>query len=310
MPNSESKQVETQNCQNCETEFKGNFCPNCGQSVKEFQRPVKFLIVDFMGNMFAFDTRFWKTLIAVLFKPGKLENDFVKGHRVKYMPPFRFYLFISFIFFLLLNIYTSRMMESDDIKNALSLIDENQSNEAIMKADSLLNTELKDVALPDSVQSPSEFLKKAPKDELQMAKLKFLKEHPEIFLEKFLARLSWAMFLLMPFYGLLLWLFYRKSQPYYVTHFIMAINQHAFMFLIFVIALVLALLLPNLSSSFYEYFLWIIPIYFIIGHQILYKQKVWKTIIKSIILAIFYFILVFIVAISLVTMVTVESLLG
>ena len=106
--NSETNSKEEYTCKNCSKKFYGNYCPECGQSVKEFERPFQFLIVDFMGNIFAFDTRFWKTFVAILFKPGTLILDYVKGHRVKYMPPFRFYVFISFVFFLLLNIYTAQ----------------------------------------------------------------------------------------------------------------------------------------------------------------------------------------------------------
>ena len=57
-------------CKNCKTTFEGKFCPNCGQSVFEYQRPFRFLLADFTGNLFAFDTRFWKSLKALTIKPG------------------------------------------------------------------------------------------------------------------------------------------------------------------------------------------------------------------------------------------------
>ena len=101
-------------CKNCDTEFKGNYCPHCGQIVKEFNRPFSFLIYDFMGTMFAFDARFFKTLKAVLFQPGQFSQDYMNGKRASYMKPFQFYVFVSFVFFLLLNIQTNRFIHIED----------------------------------------------------------------------------------------------------------------------------------------------------------------------------------------------------
>lgn len=77
-------------CKNCNRKFEGKFCPVCGQSTKEFEKPFSFLIVDLAGNIFAFDPRFWKTLVNILIRPGYLTHDYLNGHRARYMPPFRF----------------------------------------------------------------------------------------------------------------------------------------------------------------------------------------------------------------------------
>ncbi len=47
------------------------------------------------------DSRIWRTLLALLLKPGKLTNEFIAGRRTFYLPPFRLYLVLSLIFFLL-----------------------------------------------------------------------------------------------------------------------------------------------------------------------------------------------------------------
>ena len=57
MPKTPSNQKVV--CQNCDTSFKGNYCPECGQQLREFQKPFRFLIVDLAGNIFSFDTRLW-----------------------------------------------------------------------------------------------------------------------------------------------------------------------------------------------------------------------------------------------------------
>lgn len=102
---------EDQHCKNCETDFKGNFCPNCGQSIKEIDQPFNFLVYDFMGTMFAFDSRFFRSLYTLLFIPGRFTRDFILGKRQRYMSPFKFYVFVSFFFFLILGKVSNKGIE-------------------------------------------------------------------------------------------------------------------------------------------------------------------------------------------------------
>lgn len=108
-------------CKNCGTSFKGNYCPNCGQSTKEYDRPFSVLIYDFMGTMFAFDTRFLKTLIALITSPGHYSSEFVKGKRASYMQPFKFYVFVSFVFFLLLHLKTGEFISANSDANPTAI---------------------------------------------------------------------------------------------------------------------------------------------------------------------------------------------
>lgn len=281
-------------CKNCSKTFYGNYCPECGQSSKEFELPLKFLIIDFLSNMFAFDTRFWKTFVAILFKPGTLALDFVKGHRVKYMPPFRFYIFISFVFFLLLSNYTSRMTEKNpENENTLILFGTFEDN------DTIETSKIPKLGYIPPIATPNKNNEAENKD--------FLNKHPEIFLKQLLTNLSWSIFLLMPLLGFLLWLFYRKAQNYYITHFIIAINQHAFIFVVLTIILLLAILLPEFSSSFRNYLALIIPIYIIIGHKVLYKQNTLKATLKFLAIGTIYSIIVFAAAIGSVLLVFIQN---
>jgi hypothetical protein len=45
------------------------------------------------------DSRLWRTLWFLLAKPGRLTREFFEGRRVSYLPPFRLYLVISLVFF-------------------------------------------------------------------------------------------------------------------------------------------------------------------------------------------------------------------
>ncbi len=90
-------------CLNCNQalEISDRFCPHCGQmnSTKKLQFDDFFS--EFFSGLFAYDSRFQRTLRVLLFKPGKISKDYIKGKRTRYANPFRFYLSASILFFLL-----------------------------------------------------------------------------------------------------------------------------------------------------------------------------------------------------------------
>jgi len=70
------------------------------------------LLRDLFGDIFELDSRLWRSLVPLLFKPGHLTLEYLEGRRVRYMPPFRMYLVISVLFFLLVSFFS----DSDGIK--------------------------------------------------------------------------------------------------------------------------------------------------------------------------------------------------
>jgi len=92
-------------CLNCGTYLWSNdlFCPKCGQKRLEredmsFTRMIGESFLDY----FHFDSKFFKTIFPLIFKPGKLTLEYMKGKRKTYVEPFRLFLVISIIYFLLL----------------------------------------------------------------------------------------------------------------------------------------------------------------------------------------------------------------
>ena len=49
------KQAETNYenvvCANCEAQFTGRFCSDCGQAVKDYDKPFSFVFYNFMGDI-------------------------------------------------------------------------------------------------------------------------------------------------------------------------------------------------------------------------------------------------------------------
>ena len=49
-------------CQNCDTKFVGNFCPNCGQSKVDIHRPFSVLLIDLLEMYMHLTQEFLKHL--------------------------------------------------------------------------------------------------------------------------------------------------------------------------------------------------------------------------------------------------------
>jgi hypothetical protein len=58
------------------------------------------LLADAAGDLFNFDSRLWRSLGTLAFKPGRLTRSYIEGQRARYAPPFRMYVVTSVAFFL------------------------------------------------------------------------------------------------------------------------------------------------------------------------------------------------------------------
>ncbi len=95
--------VKAAECFNCGHPFYGNekFCPECGQINKNPKITFGSFIHEVFNGFISWDSKFWTTFIPLLIKPGKVSRDYIDGKRQRYANPFRFYLTISVLFFLI-----------------------------------------------------------------------------------------------------------------------------------------------------------------------------------------------------------------
>ncbi len=89
------------NCLNCGAEVQGRFCQVCGQENTETKESFWQLLTHFVYDITHFDGKFFSTLKYLLFKPGYLSREYIRGKRATYLHPIRMYVFTSAIFFLL-----------------------------------------------------------------------------------------------------------------------------------------------------------------------------------------------------------------
>lgn len=108
-------------CLNCGTPLNGPYCFYCGQPDRNFVRFFPALLREVLSESLEFDSRFMRTMVPLLLKPGRLTRDYLNGRRFRYTPPLRLYLFSSIFFFLLAAFLSSDAIElsmSNDRPNA------------------------------------------------------------------------------------------------------------------------------------------------------------------------------------------------
>ena len=194
---------ESNLCKNCNSELLGIYCSECGQKNTELLS-VNAIVKELTDNVFSFDSRFFITLKYLIIKPGFLTKEYWAGRRTTYLPPLRMYLVLSVLSFFL----HSFMDEGISFMDAPN----QQSNSGTFA----FNTD----GVPQIFHFIVDNLNKGIKvtDERQLSKDFWGDYMPS------------AMFILMPFMGLLLLLVYKKKKLFYSYHLITVLHFHCFVF--------------------------------------------------------------------------------
>jgi len=245
-------------CANCGSERVGRFCPHCGQNDRDYQRSLPPLLSELLKEAFEVDSRVWRTLKLLIFKPGELALEFTRNRRASYVSPIRLYLFVSIAFFFLLSMTTQVVQpEADD---AIRLESEGMKETDTSQLLALLSTDRQQrareiLARPDSsfgramlleiAGSVGEETSRNPVEVFLIGRLVDALHEPESIVRQFMDNLAIGMFVMLPVYAGLLKLFYLRQHRYYVEHLVFSTQLHTFTFLIFSVLL----LLPAGSDS-------------------------------------------------------------
>lgn len=182
------------------------------------------------------DSRLWRTLGLLWLKPGELTREFIAGRRESYLPPFRLYLVISVILFLL-----------------VSFIHPSET-------DGIIRLDAKDLQAGDSPETICGKIHlelfggsyPAWQKRFQHGCVTTVRDHGESFLHVVLSTLPKAMFIFLPLIAFLHMLVYWWPRQRYAEHLLFFVHLHAFFFSVIALLLVLngaALLWPALRST-------------------------------------------------------------
>ena len=269
------------NCRNCGALLRGDYCHHCGQ--REGRGELFFVqaLGEITGDVFTWDSRFWRTLVPLIFLPGFLTAEFIAGRRVRYLPPFRLYLIISFVLFGLVSLTAANLVDGDDpgfrITSDFEDLDPNEAARVSEALDDLdINVHLRPGARQQR-ETPDDALTAAAAsgdsgeaqgeadiniglaDEDSPGWLQDLdariesnahrvKDNPGLFLDLFLDYLPQVMFLMLPLFALLLKLAYLFSPFHYLQHLVFGLHYHSFVYLLYLIDLVIERTAPGFES--------------------------------------------------------------
>ena len=257
------------NCLNCGGRLRGQYCGTCGQRSRSRLISLWELISDAFGDLLELDSRLWQTLVPLLIRPGRLTHDYLQGRRARYMPPFRMYLVLSLLFFVIAffdpNDELGLLFEpepettaeqeaaetADAAEQAQEVIDE-LTEQGIITEDEL-PTELQidengfrftfdedgteaesdcDVDETDIEELPGWLARRLTVERLQRVCERTRLDDGEVLKDNLLDNIPAALIVLLPLMAFVLKALYPLSKRYYVEHLLFFVHFHAFFFLI------------------------------------------------------------------------------
>lgn len=81
-------------CLNCGNDFKGNYCPQCGQKASTSRLHLKGLITNVITTFVVGENNFIHTLKSLFTRPGLMIRDFILGKRICYVPPIKMLIYL------------------------------------------------------------------------------------------------------------------------------------------------------------------------------------------------------------------------
>ncbi len=171
---------------------------------------------ELLDDVISWDSRFWRTLLPLMFRPGFLTAEFIVGRRARYVSPFRLYLIVSFLLFLVISLLAggaSVVQTAGDIDGA----GEDTSDFAMSIS----------LAREDSPQ----WLKDL--DERLEQNADKLSDDPRQLIQSMVEYLPQMMFLLLPVFALLLKFCYLFSPFHYLQHLVFTLHVHSFVYLLY-----------------------------------------------------------------------------
>ena len=291
----QAARVAAVRCENCGTPVAARYCGACGQKLEAPVHSLWHFTQLAAEDLTHADSRLWRTLAALLFKPGYLTREFLHGRRARYLPPLRLYLVLSVVFFLWAAGAHSRLqvlqVSSDDsgrpkVQNLTPLVNGADSPFGAAKpGESVEQRNQRECSMMEYRGPWQARLAPAVVD----ACLKIRADNGRSLQESYLHNLPRAMFLFLPLLAGAMMLLYWRPRHYYVEHLLLLVHNHAFVFLGIMLAWLAGLLLrpaANLiNTAVFLYMVW----YVFRAMRLVYGQGRWLTLGKLAVMSVFYF---------------------
>jgi hypothetical protein len=282
------------NCDNCGAKVPGRYCGNCGQRLEPPVHSLGHFLTVATEDLTHADSRLWRTLAALLLKPGYLTREFHAGRRACYLPPVRLYLVLSVVFFLCTSFTQGELVQvstdDNDVPKAARVV-------ALTDAQSLTTSPARpgETAQQQAERECGMTNYNGPwaaslRPVMERACRKIRADNARSLMATFRHNLPRIMFVFLPLLAGLMMLFYWRPRHYYVEHLLLLLHNHAFVFVVLPLAWGLSALLPPIAGvvnvALFIYLCW----YMYRSMRTVYGQGAGLTAAKLTALSLFYFV--------------------
>ena len=262
-------------CPNCDAPAPGRFCAACGQRQDRRLASVRRMAVEGVQDQLSVGSELPVTLVALLFRPGKLTNEYLAGRIARYVPPLRLYLVASLAFFFILSFRADFDAPFAEASADLEAAADSAASTGPPRP-TIQGTPVDIGVAFDTVGATGRIgeLKRLGQRRLDrlgaMDRAELVRRASEA-LERNAPRM---VFLLLPIYALILKLLYVRRNRLYAEHFVFALHIHALVFVLFTVSFVT----PDWIDELFL-FVWV-PVYVFFAMLRVYRQSVAKTLLK------------------------------
>jgi len=276
-------------CENCGTLLTGHWCAKCGQPAIDYRRSFRYIVVDLLDEFLNWDSKFFRSIGLLLVRPWKLTNEFLAGHRVRYVHPLRLYLLASILFFFAVNYWAKsihlqpgKLTSENRAEIAAALDKQNLTPDQRAKVERALNmanmsseaaaimaakrkdTTQEETATPQATATSKETA--TPLVDFSPAKNpstpfeKWVETHAkekigehgtnlQLFVKTLISNLPYMMLCCIPLFALVLKLLYVRRRVFYIDHLIYALHIHSFAYLATILIILATVGLNRVASG-------------------------------------------------------------
>jgi len=236
-------------CRNCGNQAPLKFCPECGQETTLHPPTLGEFLHEFVGHYVALEGALWRTLRLLVTRPGRLTREYLDGRRRKYVLPLRLYLSCSFLFFLVVKLTPTPVLDRPVV---VDFTGKRQGTVAELRASAAAASAGPAASGAGSGAAASrrhyETLHPVDCGAQGQRGCNFVEsfvngsaagysEHPQETAQHVRSHLiAWApylVFLLLPVFAGIMMLTYRNRRMTYGEHVVFSLHLHAFWFLLF-----------------------------------------------------------------------------
>jgi hypothetical protein len=220
---------------------------------------IRHLFRESFLDYFHIDSAFHKSIVPLIFRPGYLTVEYLNGRRASYVQPFKMFLVVSLIYFLLGSIEMPQLLKpaEETVKKAETpwTIDSVNMTSNPNELNLTIQDKKYEFGPPDTLRKyirkyglnvyvRYKYPTEGRFSRYLIKKVMLIKLAEKSFDEILRHNASKLIFLLIPVAALLFKLIYLKQKRLYYDHLIFSLHFHTVVFLLFIVFQLIAILYP------------------------------------------------------------------